>query len=213
MEKLLSIAKMLSKPPPPAWDPTKHTMRGWIKKFRDVWNAEGFGVAYNKLRMESHMRGDGQLVGIDTNGNQYYENKNKATGHSRWVEYPTPKGVWAIDDQFDPSMVTPDWHGWLHYMHDAPGSKVSAEHSKPFKEKWRMNQTMLRPFYTTTPGTTSKDFSDGEAPAFHQPPGAWKARVSRGRLGPKYQAWDPSGAAPQSALRNYADNAKTLHIE
>ena len=36
-------------------------------------------------------------------------------------------GVWAIEDKFDASMISPDWHGWMHYMHDHKGSSISDE--------------------------------------------------------------------------------------
>eukprot|EP00965_Chrysotila_dentata_P124532 4115494-Pleurochrysis_carterae.AAC.2 len=48
--------------------------------------------------------------------------------------------------------VSPDWHGWLHYMHDKPGNHVSKEFAKPFSMKHSINQTMLRPEYTTPEG-------------------------------------------------------------
>eukprot|EP00965_Chrysotila_dentata_P073773 2436757-Pleurochrysis_carterae.AAC.6 len=80
-EQLIAAAKNFAKfvaagPPKRLYDPTKVTMRGWMKRFSDEWNARGFAYAYNKLRMESKLRADGQLVGIDYNGNKYYENIN-----------------------------------------------------------------------------------------------------------------------------------------
>lgn len=121
-------------------------------------------------------------------------------GRTRWVEYPTVSGVWALEDKYDASMVHPDWHGWLHYMHDIPGQLVSLEFSKPFKQHHRVNQTMLRPYYTTPAGITSKHHEEGAAPAYHMPPGAWGNPKPRGRLGPKYQAWDPDGGEKQPNL-------------
>lgn len=216
MDKVFQSVKKallaLNKPPPPIYDPTTHTMRGWIGRFREVATKEGFWTAYNKLRMETRMRGDGYLVGTDYNGNRYFENPNAPYGRTRWVEYPTVPGVWALEDKYDASMVAPDWHGWLHYSHDTPGNIVSQIHSKPFKQQHRVNQTMLRPEYTTPPGITSKEFDEGLPAAFHKPPGAMGQDKPRGKLGPKYQPWDPSGknAAPQ--LRNYADNTKILDM-
>ena len=43
--------------PPAHFDPTVHTMRGWQKKFSQVWLKEGFGAAYNNLRMSTVHRG------------------------------------------------------------------------------------------------------------------------------------------------------------
>jgi hypothetical protein len=54
--------------------------------------------------MESTLR-KGSFVGKDYNGNMYYEDKNAPYGRTRWVEYPTPKGIWAIEQNYDASMV------------------------------------------------------------------------------------------------------------
>lgn len=206
------VLAAVKKGPPKIWDPTTHTMRGWMKRFNEMWKSHGFGMAYNKLRMENVMRADGTLVGTDTNGNKYFENKNAPTGHTRWVEYPTVPGVWALEDKYDASMVSPDWHGWLHYMHDIPGNQVLAKFGQPFKQPHRVNQTMLRPQYTTPAGLTSKDHEEGQPAGFHMPPGQSGNTKPRGRLGAKYQVWDPSGVKVESELRNYADNSKTLHL-
>jgi NADH:ubiquinone oxidoreductase subunit len=120
-------------------------------------------------------------------------------------------GTWALEDKFDASMVHPDWHGWIHYMHDIPGDRVSRDFSKPFKQHHRINQTMLRPYYTTPANTTSKHFVEGQPPAHHTPPGALDNKRPRGRLGPKFQPWRP-GAPVQNELRNYADNTKILDM-
>lgn len=184
--------------PPKVYDPTIYSNKTWIGIFNQVWREEGFGAAYNKLRMESVFR-KGTLVGTDGNGNKYYEDLRAPYGRTRWVEYPTPSGVWCIEHKFDGSMVSPEWHGWLHYTHDKPGPQLAAEFEKPFKMAHRMNQSLLRPEFD-------------QEPAFHQPPGAIGARVERGRVGPKYESWAGSKQTNNKALRNYADNAKTLHI-
>lgn len=129
------------------------------------------------------------------------------------MAFPTPRGTWAIDDKYDGSMISPDWHGWIHYMHDRPGPSVVAEFAKPSRMQHRVNQTMERKYYTTPEGTTSKHFTEGLPEAYHKPPGMWGNSIQRGRLGPKYQAWDPSASAGgASALRNYADNSQVLHL-
>ena len=87
-------------------------------------------------------------------------------GRTRWVEYPVSPNVWAIEDKQDASMVppphtspparpptlhggalqvSPDWHGWLHYMHDIKGDQTQARFGKPFKMQHRVNPTFLRP--------------------------------------------------------------------
>ena len=98
--------------------------------------------------------------------------------------------------------IPPEWHGWMVYAHDMPGSLVNAKFAKPFSEPWRMNQTFLR-----------KQFYPDQPEGFHKPPGSWGPNVARGRIGPKYAPWDPNGSPSEPAtLRNYADNAKRLEI-
>ena len=95
-----------------------------------------------------------------------------------------------------PPQISPDWHGWIHYMHDKPGSQMAREFGKSFKQPHLINQSMLRPEF-------------GFEKGFHQPPGQQSARVARGRIGPKYESWSGSSKTPKE-LRNYADNSKTL---
>ena len=66
--------------PPAHFDPTVHTMRGWQKKFSQIWLKEGFGAAYNNLRMSTVHRSGGTLVGTDHLGNNYYENREAPYG-------------------------------------------------------------------------------------------------------------------------------------
>ena len=101
--------------------------------------------------------------------------------------------------------IPPEWHGWMTYMHDIPGSTVNAKYAQPFRKPWRENQTFLR-----------KEFYPDEPAGFHKPPGQWGVRTpeqpARGRIGPKYAAWDPNGSNEPAELRNYADNSKRLEI-
>ncbi len=59
----------------------------------------------------------GQLVGTDKIGNRYYQT---ADGKRRWVIY---------DATVEASLVSPDWHGWLHHTFDQPPTV------EPFKPK------------------------------------------------------------------------------
>ena len=72
--------KSFLKGPPAHFDPTVHTMRGWQKKFSQVWLKEGFGAAYNNLRMSTVHRTGGTLMGTDHLGNNYYENREAPYG-------------------------------------------------------------------------------------------------------------------------------------
>lgn len=55
----------------------------------------------------------GQAVGQDAFGNRYFQARRapKAGRRTRWVLY---------NGLAEPSKVPPEWHGWLHYTHDAP---------------------------------------------------------------------------------------------
>ncbi|KOO21531.1 NADH dehydrogenase [Chrysochromulina tobinii] len=192
------VSALKAGPPKNVFNPEYLTGNNFLKRFNEVKRAEGFGAAYNKTRMESTLR-KGSFVGKDYNGNMYYEDKNAPYGRTRWVEYPTPKGIWAIEQNYDASMVSPEWHGWLHYTHDKPGNVLAAEHEKPFKMALPINQSMQRPEF-------------GRESEFHQPPCTMAARIVRGKVGPKYESWSGSVQTTNPALRNYSDNEKTLHI-
>jgi len=207
-----SAVQALMKKPPPIYNPSIYPISGAIKRFNEVYRQEGLGGVYNKARMESQFR-VGYLIGTDANGNKYYENKDAPYTRTRWVEYPTPSGVWAIEDRYDGTMVSPEWYGWLHYMHDKPGPQSAKEYVKPFKQPHRICQTMERPEYLD-PATDAGDINTLQPRNFnaHMPPGQWSNPKPRGRIGTKYESWyTPESDAPK--LRNYADNAKTLHIE
>ena len=102
--------------------------------------------------------------------------------------------------------MSPEWHGWLHYMHDKTGPQLAAEFEKPFKQALPINQSMMRPEFSR------EGLDPPMPPQFHQPPGAHAARVERGRIGPKYEAWSGSPSSANPAQRNFAVNSKTLHI-
>jgi len=205
----------LSKFPVKRYNPQYLTPANFFKKFSEVQREAAnagkdnpFGVAYNKLRMETTFR-KGVLVGTDYNGNKYYEDRNAPYGRTRWVEYPTPAGWWGLDLRFDGSMVSPEWHGWLHYTHDKTGRELAAEHEKPFKIAHTINQSMQRPEFSRE---WFGRLDPPMPPKFHQPPGQYASRTVRGRVGPKYQSWSGSPQTTNPAQRNFADNKETLHI-
>lgn len=99
-----SVVTTLSKPPPKLFFPSFVNFKGFFAKFKEAERADGFWRAYNKTRMESTLR-KGTLVGTDANGNKYYEDRNAPYGRTRWVEYPTPAGIWHIEMKYDGSMV------------------------------------------------------------------------------------------------------------
>ena len=59
-------------------------------------------------------------MGEDGHGNKYYEIKRGVQyGRHRYVIY---KDVHL--DEYTPTLVPPEWHGWLHYMHDKTGPEL-----------------------------------------------------------------------------------------
>lgn len=68
---------------------------------------------------------NGVKVGEDSQGNVFYESKNKAR---RWVIY---------NGEAEASRVDPDWHGWLHHTWDHAPTEEPLPHKaweKPHQE-------------------------------------------------------------------------------
>ena len=96
-------------------------------KFTKLYRKEGLmkAILRGKPARPTHEKagfGDelAPLVGIDDNGNRYYEDFNhKNKNQRRFVEY-ADTGHWFPT----PKTISPAWHGWMHYMYDDP-PKVS----------------------------------------------------------------------------------------
>lgn len=105
----------------------------------------------------------GRLVGADTDGNRYYEDrvspKGNASKQRRWVIY---KGL------PEASKVPADWHGWLHYTTDFPPNHTDEEKS------WQ------KPHSPNTTGTVLA----------YKPKGF--ARTGRFTPHSPYEPWDPA---------------------
>lgn len=68
---------------------------------------------------------NGVRVGEDSQGNVFYETKNKSR---RWV---------IFNGEAEASRVDPDWHGWLHHTFEDPPSAAPLPHKsweKPHQE-------------------------------------------------------------------------------
>lgn len=70
----------------------------------------------------------GTKVGEDTQGNIFYENKDKSR---RWV---------IFNGEAEASRVDPDWHGWLHHTWDKTPSEAPLVH-KPWQKPHQENLT------------------------------------------------------------------------
>ena len=76
----------------------------------------------------------GRYIGSDEFGNRYYEQKcgvGPLGRPRRWVIYK---------DLSEPTLVPPEWHGWLHYTFDAPPTE-ERYHPRPWEKGPRMNMT------------------------------------------------------------------------
>ena len=71
---------------------------------------------------------NGVKVGEDSQGNIFYENKEKSR---RWVIY---------NGEAEASRVDPDWHGWLHHTWDAAPTQTPLTH-KPWQKPHQENLT------------------------------------------------------------------------
>lgn len=105
-----------------------------------------------------------QCMGTDSYGNIYYQAKARKgyTHPRRWVMY---KGA------PEPSMVPPEFHGWLHYQTDVFPDDKSASFRRSWQKPHKPNQT----------GTD----------AAYLPPGHILRGFKRDHATGDYQAWQP----------------------
>ena len=71
-------------------------MLTFFKKIFIWWNQDTFGTRIKTVLF-------GKLVGKDTFGNKYYENKKNG---KRWVIY---------SDEIDASKIPVEWFSWMHH--------------------------------------------------------------------------------------------------
>jgi NADH:ubiquinone oxidoreductase subunit len=50
-------------------------------------------------------------MGVDRNGNKYFENLEYPFGQHRWIEYKEIHNM-------EPTSIPPEWHGWMHHQTD-----------------------------------------------------------------------------------------------
>jgi NADH:ubiquinone oxidoreductase subunit len=114
------------------------------------WNGQTLGTRLHTWR-------HGKAVGEDQFGNLYYQS---ADGSRRWVIYK---------DEAEASMVSPEWHGWLHHTWQEPPTQ------RPHRPRaWE------KPHNPNLTGT----------PAAYRPPGSIM-RVEPKNLRQDYEPWTP----------------------
>jgi NADH:ubiquinone oxidoreductase subunit len=69
-----------------------------FKKIFIWWNQETLGTKLNTFFF-------GKLVGTDSSGNKYYQNKSG----KRWVIY---------NDEIDASKIPSEWYSWIHFTNN-----------------------------------------------------------------------------------------------
>jgi NADH:ubiquinone oxidoreductase subunit len=108
-----------------------------------------------------HTLRHGGHVGADAAGNQYYEQPRSAGfgRPRRWVVYAGAP---------EASAIGPEWHGWLHFLTDAPLPDTGA---RPWQKPHVPNLT----------GTPA-----GYRPAGHEYQGGRRARAAA-----DYESWSP----------------------
>ncbi len=103
---------------------------GLLSEIFSWWGGNTWGTRLTTWRT-------GQLIGEDETGNKYYEQRAGKGSPGplgrprRWVTYT---------DLAEPSKVSADWHGWLHYTVDAPPT-AEIYVPKPWQTAHRMNMT------------------------------------------------------------------------
>jgi NADH:ubiquinone oxidoreductase subunit len=115
---------------------TKHREAdmGLLSEIFTWWNGATIGTRVYTSR-------NGVTVGEDDLGNVFYETRD---GKRRWVIYK---------DQSEASLVSPEWHGWLHHTFKEPPTKAPLQHKsweKPHQpnltgtgEEWRPAGSIL----------------------------------------------------------------------
>ncbi len=111
----------------------------------------------------------GELVGTDRHGNHYYRQRKKGASikeprirEKRWVMY---------NGRPEPSLVPPEWHGWLHYTFD-----------EPLPEESDFHQTWVKPHHGNPTFTKQATL----------PPGHVLRGGQRARATGDYESWQPN---------------------
>jgi NADH:ubiquinone oxidoreductase subunit len=147
----------------------------------------------------------GTYVGSDEHGNKYFEDNSLPSGQNRWIE-PKEFDVGSLQDA---SMVSPTWHGWLHYttdrvpvtpaqgtgrsLTDAPADSAALakdHYNREHQLPWRRNPTLAR---ERGYGVDHHFAAAGQNKYYVQP--GHMMHPERREQGPKIEAWDGAPTA------------------
>ena len=103
----------------------------------------------------------GRAIGMDAMGNVYYEERKPRRGARprRWVMFAGKP---------EASAVTPEWHGWLHYVTEHP---IPESTRRPWQTTYQPNMT-------------------GTAQAYHPPGHDYRGGARESATG-DYESWTP----------------------
>lgn len=127
-----------------------------LKAIFSWWNDATIGARFDINRRA-------RLIGKDEQGNAYYEER-KPSHEGRKRRYVIYKGV------AEPSKVSADWHGWLHYTFDEPPTTAPLP-----RKSWEKDHQ---------PNLT------GTINAYH-PKGSLSETGERAKASGDYEAWRP----------------------
>ncbi|TPX34557.1 hypothetical protein SmJEL517_g02798 [Synchytrium microbalum] len=127
--------------------PTWKWTGGFVNAFYAQWQAyrtHGLKKTMYQMLIMDYARA-GTLVGKDSFGNEYYEDKNDVAGRDRWVMY----AKW----NYDPTQIPPEWHQWMQHVIDETPTKVppiEPIYRQPYSESLTGTTSAFKTYSTTT---------------------------------------------------------------
>jgi NADH:ubiquinone oxidoreductase subunit len=118
-------------------------LRSLVSKFVTQLKNDGMSTTMKNIWKLRRVK-NGELKGVDTFGNQYFEGLGENHPRHRWVVY--------ADKKCEASQIPPHWHKWLHHMTDETGNtQTNSDSALSHEDKWlkphQENQTWTRQRY------------------------------------------------------------------
>ncbi|KAI7857115.1 NADH ubiquinone oxidoreductase subunit NDUFA12-domain-containing protein [Circinella umbellata] len=92
----------------------------------------------------------GALIGVDRNGNKFFENNDEVSGRERWVEFASSEPE-AAD-------IDPAWHMWIARLVQEPPTEMDIKPQKWWGEptpNFTGSRKSFRTYSTTKPKVTA----------------------------------------------------------
>lgn len=118
-----------------------------LKMIFTWWNGQTLGTMLITWRR-------GKLVGIDEQGNCYYQDRHGANINGktrRWVIY---------NGDIETSRVPAEWHGWLHYTVDETPDEANIE-KRDWMKPHQMNLTGTKEAHKPAGLADTTGYADG----------------------------------------------------